>query len=59
MREPEKKFNMEVIINCGCFSNYWNVECLAIFLCVKHYSTFINLQLAVTGTQAFTNAGKI
>ena len=55
----KKKLNMEVIINYDCFSNCWNFECLAIFQFVKHCSTFIKLQFVATGTQAFTNAGKI
>ena len=55
----KEKLEMKVIINYDCFSNCWNVECLAIFQFVKHCSTFINLQLVATGTQAFTNAGKI
>ena len=59
-REARKeKLNMEVIINYDGLGNCENVECLTIFQFVKHCSTFVNLQLVVTGTQAFTNAGKI
>ena len=55
----KEKLNMKVIINYDWFSNCGNVECLAVFQFVKHCSTSINLQLVATGTQAFTNAGKM